>query len=76
MMCRFIKSLLLSLNNFLKIMEMVKMDSKPLAVGLLFGVGMALALKSWLLGIMFGIIFYVALNKSDKKEYSFDDEEE
>ena len=27
------------------------MDSKPLAVGLLFGVGMALALKSWLLGI-------------------------
>ena len=40
------------------------MDSKPLAVGLLFGVGMALALKSWLLGIMFGIIFYVALNKS------------
>ena len=57
-------------------MEMVKVDSKPLAVGLLFGVGMALALKSWLLGIMFGIIFYVALNKSDKKEYSLSDEEE
>ena len=55
---------------------MVKMDSKPLAVGLLFGVGMALALKSWLLGIMFGIIFYVTLNKSDKKEYSLSDEEE
>ncbi len=55
---------------------MVKVDSKPLAVGLLFGVGMALALKSWLLGIMFGIIFYVALKKSDKKEYSLSDEEE
>ena len=52
------------------------MDSKPLAVALLFGVGMALALKSWLLGIMFGIIFYVALNKSDKVEYSSSDEEE
>ena len=44
------------------------MDSKPLAVGLLFGVGMALALKSWLLGIMFGMIFYVAINKTDKKK--------
>ena len=52
------------------------MNSKPIAVGLVFGIGMALALKSWLLGIMFGIIFYVALNKSDKKEYYFDDEEE
>ena len=57
-------------------MVMVKMDSKPLAVWLLFGVGIELALKSWLLGIMFGIIFYVALNKSDKKEYSLSDEEE
>ena len=55
---------------------MLKMDIKPLAVGLLFGVGMALALKSWLLGIMFGIIFFVALNKSDKKKYSSSDEEE
>ena len=45
-----------------------KLNSKPMAVGLVFGVGMALALKSWLLGIMFGIIFYVALNKLDKKE--------
>ena len=44
------------------------MDSKPLTVGLLFGVGMALALKSWLLGVMFGIIFFVSLNKSDKKK--------
>ena len=49
-------------------MEMVKMDSKPLAVGLLFGVGMALALNSWLLGIMFGIIFYVAINETEKKK--------
>ena len=52
------------------------MNSKPIAVGLVFGVGKALALKSWLLGIMFGIIFYVALNKSEKKEDSSSDEEE
>ena len=52
------------------------MNSKPIAVGLVFGVGMALALKSRLLGIMFGIIFYVALNKSEKKEDSSSDEEE
>jgi hypothetical protein len=52
------------------------MNSKPIAVGLVFGIGMALALKSWLLGIMFGIIFYVALNKSEKKEDSSSDEEE
>ena len=45
-----------------------KMNIKPMAVGLLFGVGMALALKSWLLGIMFGMIFYVAINKTDKKK--------
>jgi hypothetical protein len=37
-------------------------------VGLVFGVGMALALNSWLLGIMFGLIFYVALNEADKKK--------
>ena len=42
------------------------MNIKPMAVGLLFGVGMALALKSWLLGIMFGMIFYVAINKTEK----------
>jgi len=52
------------------------MNSKPIAVGLVFGVGLALALNSWLLGIMFGIIFYVALNKSEKKEDSSSDEEE
>ena len=44
------------------------MNIKPIAVGLVFGVGMALALNSWLLGIMFGLIFYVALNESDKKK--------
>ena len=52
------------------------MNSKPIAVGLVFGVGLALALNSWLLGIMFGLIFYVALNKSEKKEDSSSDEEE
>ena len=52
------------------------MNNKPIAVGLVFGVGLALALNSWLLGIMFGIIFYVALNKSEKKEDSSSDEEE
>jgi hypothetical protein len=44
------------------------MNSKPIAVGLVFGVGMGLALKSWLLGIMFGIIFYVALKEQEKRK--------
>ena len=44
------------------------MNIKPMAVGLLFGVGMALASKSWLIGIMFGIIFYVAINEAEKKK--------
>ena len=57
MMSRFIKSSRLSLNNYLKIIEMLKMNTKPISVGLLFGVGLVLALKSWLLGIMFGTIF-------------------
>ena len=52
------------------------MNIKPIAVGLVFGVGLGLALKSWLLGIMFGIIFYVALNEADKKEDSSIEEEE
>ena len=52
------------------------MNSKPIAVGLVFGIGMALALNNWLVGVMFGIIFYVALNKSEKKEDSSSDEEE
>ena len=51
------------------------MNNKFIVVGLLFGVGMALALKSWLLGIMFGIIFYVALNEKEKREV-FSSEEE
>ena len=51
------------------------MNSKPIAVGLVFGVGMALALNSWLLGIMFGIIFYVALNEKKKREVSSSEEE-
>jgi len=50
-------------------------NSKPIAVGLVFGVGLALALNSWLLGIMFGIIFYVALKEADKKENSSSKEE-
>ena len=40
------------------------MNSKPIAIGLVFGVGMALALNSWL----FGIIFYAALNEAEKKK--------
>ena len=53
------------------------MNSKPIAVGLVFGVGLALALNSWLLGIMFGIIFYVALYEAEKKKNdSSRDEEE
>jgi len=54
----------------------IQMNIKPIAVGLVFGVGMGLALNSWLLGIMFGIIFYVALNKSEMKKDSSSDEEE
>ena len=52
------------------------MNSKPIAVGLVFGVGMALALNSWLLGIMFGIIFHVALNEKEKREVFSSEEEE
>ena len=44
------------------------MNSKTIAVGLVFGVGFALALKSWLLGIMFGIIFFVALKEEEKRK--------
>ncbi len=44
------------------------MNIKPIVVGLVFGVGIGLALKNWLLGIMFGIIFYVALNEAEKKK--------
>jgi len=34
-----------------------------------------LALDNWLLGIMFGIIFYVALNEKEKREASSSEEE-
>ena len=51
------------------------MNSKPIVVGLVFGVGMALALDNWLLGIMFGIIIYVALNEKEKREASSSEEE-
>jgi len=44
------------------------MNIKPIAVGLVFGVGLAFALNSWLLGIMFGIIFYVALKEGEKRK--------
>ena len=44
------------------------MNNKPIAVGLVFGVGLALALNSWLLGIMFGIIFHVALKEEEKRK--------
>ena len=44
------------------------MNSKPIAIGLVFGFGVGLALKSWLLGIMFGIIFYVALKEEEKRK--------
>ena len=44
------------------------MNSKPIAVGLVFGVGLALALNSWLLGIMFGIIIFVALKEEEKRK--------
>ena len=44
------------------------MNSKPIAFGLVFGVGLALALNSWLLGIMFGIIIYVALKEEEKRK--------
>ena len=40
------------------------MNSKPIAVGLVFGVGLALALNSWL----FGIIFHVALKEEEKRK--------
>ena len=52
------------------------MNNKPIAAGLVCGVGVALALNSWLLGIMFGIIFYVALKEEEKREDSSSDEEE
>ena len=51
------------------------MNNKSIAVGLVFGVGLALALNNWLLGIMFGIIIYVALKEKEKREDSSSEEE-
>ena len=65
-------AILFELKTMVKI---IKMNSKPIAVGLVFGVGMGLALDNWLLGIMFGIIFYVALNEKEKREVSSSEEE-
>ena len=65
-------AILFELKTMVKI---IKMNSKPIAVGLVFGVGMALALDNWLLGIMFGIIFYVTLNEKEKREVSSSEEE-
>ena len=39
--------------------------TKPISFGLAFGIGMALALNSWLLGLMFGLILYVELREDD-----------
>ena len=49
-------------------MKAVVINNRPVAVALLFGVGLGLALKSILLGIMFGIIFYVALKEDEKRQ--------
>ena len=45
----------------------MKQYNKPVAVGIVFGVGMALALNSWLLGIMFGMIFYAAHKEEENR---------
>ena len=47
-------------------MKAVVINNRSIAVALVFGVG--LALKSVLLGIMFGIIFYVALKEDEKRQ--------
>ena len=49
-------------------LKAVVINNRPVAVALLFGVGLGLALKSILLGIMFGIIFYVALKEDEKRQ--------
>ena len=48
----------------------MKDDNKhfpPIAVGLVFAIGMALALNNYLLGIMFGIIFFVGMKANKKR---------
>ena len=49
-------------------MKAVVINNRSIAVALVFGVGLGLALKSILLGIMFGIIFYVALKEDEKRQ--------
>ena len=51
-----------------KLEKELKQYNKFVTVGLVFGVGLALALNSWLLGIMFGILFYVALKEKEKRK--------
>ena len=48
-------------------MKAVVINNRSIAVAFVFGVGLGLALKSILLGIMFGIIFYVALKEDEKR---------
>jgi len=49
-------------------LKTVVKNNRSVAVALVFGVGLGLALKSVLLGIMFGIIFYVALKEDEKRQ--------
>ena len=49
-------------------LKAVVINNRSIAVALVFGVGLGLALKSVLLGIMFGIIFYVALKEDEKRQ--------
>ena len=49
-------------------LKAVVINNRSIAVALVFGVGLGLALKSILLGIMFGIIFYVALKEDEKRQ--------
>ena len=51
-----------------KLEKELKQYNKFVTVGLVLGVGLALALNSWLLGIMFGILFYVALKEKEKRK--------
>ena len=49
-------------------LKAVVINNRSIAVAFVFGVGLGLALKSILLGIMFGIIFYVALKEDEKRQ--------
>jgi hypothetical protein len=54
-------------------LKTVVINNRSVAVALVFGLGLGLALKSILLGIMFGIIFYVALKEDDIDQIALDD---